>query len=317
MAERGVVLHVPGSWLEAGSSKTPPFYQKLQAGFDAAKVDWRCVPIDREQALKSVQSDDKFHIFNHGQVHHARALNAGIAYVYPFWNLDPLGIRAQSSITNTPFRPGQVDAAKSKVFFGHLRDRWVSRRQSRYNQPEAREALPAHAIAVFFQDESHRGVRETCYMDRWSMLQTVLQSWPGPVVVKPHPLELDRAVFERLLKIQKKHPQLHISQGNIHDILTVAARVVTINSAVGIEAYMHRKQVVLCGQADFHHIADIAHSPAELSAALAQAPRGRVYAKYLYWYFAKNCIDAGRSEQVVAQQVLRRINGTGYALAQG
>lgn len=314
MAERGIVLHVPGSWLEAGGSEMLPFYKKLQAGFDAQGVSWRALEIDRDHALNAVEADSDFHIFNHGQVHHARALNAGIAYIYPFWNMDPLGIRAQSSISQAQFRAGKIDGDKAKELFVRLRARWLTQRKSRYLQPVEHAELPAHAVAVFFQSEAHRGVHETCYMDRWTMLETVLAAWPGPVVVKPHPRELDTSVYERLLQIQQSHAQLNISQGNIHDIIAAAARVVTINSAVGIEAYLHRKPVILCGQADFHHIADVARDPEQLRTILAQAPRGRVYAKYLYWYFAQNCIDAGGSERRLAQQVLKRIAATGYTL---
>ncbi len=98
---------------------------------------------------------------------------------------------------------------------------------------------------------------------------------------------------------------------NIHDILAAAGRVVTINSAVGIEAYLHRKPVILCGKADFHHIADIATSPQKLRSLLQSEPPGRVYAKYLYWYFSLNCINAGK--QTVARQILRKIRATGYS----
>ena len=312
MSSAGVVLHLPESWL-LDRSEMPPFYQKLQSGLEDLGIRCDLEEVDAVDPLERIEADANFHIFNHRRVRHPRALNAGVAYIYPFWNLDPWGIRAFSSIGETQFRAHTVDGDKAKAFLGQLRARWAERRESRYAQPEATDTLPDHAVAVFFQSEGHRGVDETCYMDRWVMLETTLRAWPGPVVVKPHPREMEEDVFERLLDLQARYPQLVISQGNIHDILAACARVVTINSAVGIEAYMHRKPVILCGQTDFHHIADTARTPEELSALIKTAPTGRVYAKYLYWYFRKNCVDAGRAD--VAGQVVRRIAQTGFELS--
>jgi hypothetical protein len=67
--------------------------------------------------------------------------------------------------------------------------------------------------------------------------------------------------------------------------------VVTINSAVGVEAYLHRKPVILCGQADFHHIADVARDTEELAGLLGREPRKRAYDKFVWWYFAEQCLS--------------------------
>ena len=314
MNSGGVVLHLPEGWL-LDRSEMPPFYHKLQHGFEELGIRCTLEEVDASDPQSRIAGDRDFHIFNHRRVVHPRALNAGVAYVYPFWNLDPQGIRAHSSIADMPFRAHKVDGDKARAFLGKLRGRWAEQRQSRYAQPEDREDIPENAVAVFFQSEGHRGVDETCFMDRWQMLEATLRGWPGPVVVKPHPREMEEAVFARLLELQACHPQMVISQGNIHDILAACARVVTINSAVGIEAYMHRKPVILCGQTDFHHIADTARAPDELIALLGKAPAGRVYAKYLYWYFCRNCVDAGRAD--VAGQAVRRIEATGFELVRG
>lgn len=306
-----IVLHLPRDWV-ADPSAMLPFYRKLTTGLTGAGIVWRAVAIDRDALPAAIERDTAFHIVNHGQVRHPRALNAGIAYVYPFWNLDPQGIRAFSSIADKPFRPARIDAEKAAAFFRRLRKRLVDARQSRYEQPQQPEALPQAQAAVFLQSEAHRIVGETCFLDRWTMLETVLTATDGPVIVKPHPRELDSAVYDRLIALRDAHPRLCISTGNIHDIIAVSDRVVTINSAVGIEAYLHRKPVILCGKTDFHHIATTAHDAKDLSAALAAPAPSRQYAKYVYWYFGLNCVNAG-SDALVAQ-VLRRVRATGYAI---
>ncbi|MCP4818001.1 MAG: hypothetical protein GY883_02355 [Shimia sp.] len=317
MSDRGVFLHVPESWLAPDSDEMMGLYRKITAGFDEIGVPWRATPIDRARALDTIEEDDWFHIFNHGQARHPRALNAGIAYVYPFWNVDPDGIRAFSSIGEKTFYSARVDENKARRFFGRMRRRLMDKRKSRYPQPEDVTTIPEDAVAVFFQSEGHRIVGETCYMDRWTMLETVLKSWDGAVVVKPHPNDLDPMVGDRLEAMQKVYPDLHVTTGNIHDILAQCMRVVTINSAVGIEAYLHRKPVILCGQADFHHVADVAKTPEMLEVLLEQEPRGRVYAKYLYWYFGLQCLDASRRGKVIARQIVRRIAAQGYDVKGG
>ena len=306
-----IVFHLPADWV-ADRATMLPFYQKLTDGLTARGIAWRTVPIDRAALPAAIDRDDAFHIVNHGQVQHPRALNAGVAYIYPFWNLDPQGIRAFSSIGAQPFRPGKIDAERAQRFFRRLRRRWVEQRQSRYEQPEGTEALPQAQAAVFFQSEGHRIVAETCHLDRWAMLRTVLDATEGPVIVKPHPREFDGAVYDRLLAIRAETPRLHISAGNIHDIIAASDRVVTINSAVGVEAYLHRKPVILCGQADFHHLATVAETPGALADALRAPAPARHYAKYVYWYFGQMCVNAGSDK--LTDQVLGRIRATGYAI---
>lgn len=306
-----IVFHVPRDWV-GNRPAMLPFYQKLADGLDQRGIVWRAVAIDRDALPGVLDADDAFHIVNHGQVRHPRALNAGIAYVYPFWNLDPQGIRAFSSIADMPFRPARIDGDKAQGFFRRLRGRLVTGRTSRYEQPQGAESLPQAQAAVFFQSEGHRIVGETCFMDRWTMLDTVLAATTGPVIVKPHPREMDSDVLERLVHLRATHARLHVSMGNIHDIIATSDRVITINSAVGIEAYLHRKPVILCGQSDFHHIATMARDADALATALRAPPPARQYAKYVYWYFGRICINAG--SDAMPDHVLGRIRATGYEI---
>ncbi|MCO0635546.1 hypothetical protein M8745_06165 [Lutimaribacter sp. EGI FJ00014] len=306
-----IVFHLPADWVVDPAAMLP-FYQKLTEGLAERGINWRAVPINRDALPGALDADDAFHIINHGRVQHPRALNAGIAYIYPFWNLDPDGIRAFSSIAGRPFRPARVDADKARAFIRRQRDRLVAARQSRYEQPQERAPLPRAEAAVFLQSEGHRTVGETCYLDRWTMLETVLAATEGPVIVKPHPRELDGAVYNRLAAFRAAAPRLAISTGNIHDIIAASDRVVTINSAVGVEAYLHRKPVILCGKADFHHIATVAQSADALGAALRGPAPARHYDKYVYWYFGHMCVNAGGPN--LLEQVLHRIRATGYAI---
>ncbi|WP_141102010.1 hypothetical protein [Oceanicola sp. 22II-s10i] len=296
MSQRRIRFHLPPDWLRGDRSAMLPFYRRLFDGLAERGIPHDGVPMDRDRLADQV-GDGDIHILNHARFPHPSVLSAGVAYVYPFWHLDPQGIRAFSSIRDKPFRPARVDDTAANAFFRRLRDRLVTARTSRYDQPEAVEAVPEGCIAVFLQSEGHRIVGETLWLDRWAMLRACLENAEGrPVVVKPHPRDFDPATGDTLEALQAEFPALIVSTANIHDILAVAERVVTINSAVGIEAYLHRKPVILCGQTDFQHIADEAGTVEDLARLLRSDAVQRRYAKYLYWYFHENCLNAGAKD---------------------
>lgn len=301
-----IIFHVPRSWLGPLGGGLMPFYTRLTEGLTALDVPFSVVELDRDTLMAEVEADEAFHIVNHGRFQHPRLLNAGVAYVYPFWNMDPWGIRAFSSIGSQPFNPAQIEAEEARAFFRKLKARLVGARTSRYEQPEEEAELPDGGTAVFFQSEAHRSVGETMHMDRWTMLKAVIDADRGPVVVKPHPRDTDPKTRARL----RKMAGVTVSDGNIHDIIAACDRVVTINSAVGIEAYLHRKPVILCGQADFAHIADEARNPAALIALLGEDPARRAYDKYIWWYFAHHCLST--TEPHLVRRFLDRVRATGF-----
>lgn len=299
-----IVLHLPRSWLGPFGSGALPFYERLEQGLHRLGHPVGRLALDRDRVMETVEADDALHIVNHGRFRHPRLLNAGIAYIYPFWNLDPQGIRAFSSIAARRFDPSSVDAQAARPFFRRLKQRIVGKRTSRYDQPQGHEDLPRAAAAVFLQSEAHRVVGETCYLDRWQMLESVLASCDAPVIVKPHPRDMGEDTRAGLRDFAARFPQLRVSEGNIHDIIAASDRVMTINSAVGIEAYLHRKPVILCGQADFHHIAQTARSQDDLAGFLAEPPRRRAYDKFIYWYFGLNCLST--TQEDLAERALER-----------
>ncbi len=293
-----VVFHVPRSWLHLGGPGLHRFYLRVCEGLKARGVAFDVMTLDRSQLADVVNGDQAIHVVHHGKFAHPRARNTDVAYIYPFWNFDPKGIRAFSSIADMAFPQGDIDPEIAHPFFRRLRKRSVGKRNSRYPQPRDVASLPDAAAAIFLQTEENRAVSENCYLDRWEMVAATCEALDGPVLVKPHPLDTDPATLSGLKDLQGRYPHLVVSDGNIHDLITTAARVVTINSAVGIEAYLHRKPVVLCGQSDFHHVADVARTTADLRKILQRAPRRRAYDKFIWWYFADQCLDVAAPDLV-------------------
>jgi hypothetical protein len=290
-------FHLPGSVLR-DPALMKPYYRRLISGLRNRGIGVELVVHDRATTLATVEAIPGFHIADHGSLRHRRVLNTGIAYVYPFWNLDPWGIRAESSIAAKPFVPGAEGPARA--FADRLRKRLVGARKSRYPQPVGRTAVPEGCIAVFLQSEAHRGVGEKCHLTMRQMLAAVLdRDDPRPVIVKPHPRDPDPETRRFLAGLAAGEARLRVLDANIHDILSQAAVAVTINSAVGIEAHLHHVPVVLCGVSDFHHAAVTLRQAAGMAAALAEAEATRwPHDAFLSWYFEGQCLNAGKDSLV-------------------
>jgi hypothetical protein len=298
----------------ADLSDLKPYYRKLIDGLRARghRVDL-CAHV-RGQVLAHVAQTDTFHIVDHGTSRHPRILNTGVAYIYPFWNLDPWGIRALSSIAEKPFNPNAVSAPAARCFANRLRKRWVAERASRYPQPTRPMGVPADCIAVFLQSETHRDVLETSHLDLRQMVKAVLvRPDPRPIVIKPHPLDDDAATKRFLNRIAMRDARVQVLDANIHDILARAAVCITINSAVGVEAMLHGVPVVLCGKSDFHHAAVTVTNPAGMDGAIALAMNTDwPHDAFLHWYFMQNCLNAGRDSLV--DDFLTRVAATGFEI---
>jgi Capsule polysaccharide biosynthesis protein len=298
-----------------GTEQPRPFWGHLRSGLQAEGIMVEHALLDRATFLSDIEGDGDFHIVNHGNFRHARVLNAALAYVTPYWYLDPQGIRAQSSIGSLTFDPDDMDSVQAAEFHRGLARRQIAARISRYPQPAARADIPDRCIAVFLQSEAHRAVEETCYLDRSAMLETLLgRSDPSPIVVKPHPRDDSAATRTWLADLSRRDARIVVADANIHDILSRAAVTVTINSAVGIEGLIHGVPLVLCGRADFHHIAETVTTPDGMDDAIRRA-RGtpRPCAEYLFWFFRRNCLASGSA--TLAQDALSRIAAAGFPAA--
>ena len=70
--------------------------------------------------------------------------------------------------------------------------------------------------------------------------------------------------------------------------------------------------MILCGQADFHHIADVAKSQVDLAKYLTEPIRARPYDKYIYWYFGVQCLST--VEPDLAARFLAKICAHGHEI---
>lgn len=293
-----VLFHMPRHMAAADGSELPPFYQHLQTGFTALGAGVAICHRDMD-ALETGPTSPDFNFVHNGRIARAGLLNIGLAYMYPFWYVDPKGVFGDSSLTDLPFDAAQIPQKPAARMFARLEARLKDARISRYAQPPEVTQFPKGAIAVFLQDWSDP-VERARHMTARLMLETVIaHAGTRPVIVKPHPRVSGLETFEILDWLARAHPTVIVSHANVHDILAAAAVSVSISSAVSVEGMVHRVPAVVFGRTDFHHCAETVQTPADFPAALDRAlTRDWPFEAFLFWFFRENCISSGGEQMM-------------------
>ena len=290
-----VVLHLPAPMAAQSPLGGFPAQLRDKLTAEGARVEIR--PRDLK-ALSTMGETDDLHLIWQGRIHHPRALNLAVGYIFPFWYFDPMGVFGESSIAGKTFDPADQDPAAVADLRARLHRRLVIPRKSRFEQPETQEAIPEGCIAIFLQGWSEPTERLR-YMPEEEMVAAVLAQTGGrPVVIKPHPNTRDLETFEMLAELGKSR-DVTISFGNIHDILARAAVSVSLCSSVSLEGMLHHCPAVLFGRSDFHHCATTVTRAGDWPTALQTALHTDwPYDAFLHWFLERNLLNASRTEFV-------------------
>ena len=237
-------------------------------------------------------NDGNLHIIDDRHVRMDNVLNGARTYFEGYWHLDPEGTRFFSSIGQQEYRANMIPYKYARRFYQGLNRQFKEQRRSKYQQCKKQEDLPVGAVSVFLQGSYPRSAGATQWTDA-EMLEDVLDgAGERPVLVKLHPRVVDLKTNTRILELAGQNRRVHLTEANIHDILAVSCASVSINSAVGIEGFLHRTPAILYGVSDFHHMAETIHAPGEFAGALERAQeRTGGYAQYLTWYCRRQCLE--------------------------
>lgn len=289
-----VRLHVPAHMLPDGPEDLPTFYRNLLQGLQDMGARAEVLHRDME-SLRRGQRGADFDFIHNGNVDRPQVLNLGPAYLGRFFYADPKGIFFDSSLLTAPFNPHAMPADKAAQFADTLRKLFVTPRKSRHSQPEAPQDFGHGHIAVFLQDLSDPVIRSR-HMTARQMVQAVIAgAGARRVVVKPHPRNMGEETQEICAWLAAAHPQVTVTQANVHDILAGAAVTVSIGSSVAMEGMLHGVPAVLCGWSDLHHCAVTADHPDKVAGAIAEATgRDWPFEAFLFWFLRRNCIWATR-----------------------
>ncbi|MEY4984981.1 MAG: hypothetical protein RIR62_3247 [Pseudomonadota bacterium] len=280
--------------LPGGDGSLPTFYRRLLDEFAALGATTEVMERDIDR-LRRGPEGACFDFVHNGNIRRRQALNLGPAYLGRFHYVDPMGIFFESSIAGMPFRPETIPRDKAAAFVALLREQWVVTRQSRHDQPATRESFGRGHIAVFLQDWSDP-VERSRFMDGLQMVETVLSETRGRrVVVKPHPRNFGLETAEICARLAERHPDVCVTDANLHDILAGAAVSVSISSSVALEGMLHGVPAILFGLSDLHHCAVTVRQASDWPAALDQAiARDWPFEAFLFWFLRRQNVWAAR-----------------------
>ncbi|WP_410217165.1 hypothetical protein [Paracoccus sp. (in: a-proteobacteria)] len=210
---------------------------------------------------------------------HDRALTFRRAYHYPYWRLEQVAERWRWPIARASFDPDRIEADAARKFAQRLRDRVLP------GPP------PVRGDHVLIPLQGH--LRKRRSFQAASPVQMIRQvaETGRPCIATLHPKESyddkDRAA---LMRLSDRFSNLTIG-GDTMARLRDCAFVVTQNSAVGFDALILGKPVVLFAQSDFHHVTlNVAQVGARvaLEGAAVHAPPGD---RFLDWFLRRTSLD--------------------------
>jgi capsule polysaccharide modification protein KpsS len=125
------------------------------------------------------------------------------------------------------------------------------------------------------------------------------------VVVKPHPLEREYGM-QAIRKAWQAGYLFDVTDANVHDVLSAAVAVASVNSSVSFEGFMHEKPAIVFGRTDFQSLVETVRAPGQFAAALAAVQcRDWDFAGMLHWYFKNHTIRvrSRKFERLLASEI--------------
>jgi hypothetical protein len=257
---------------------------------------------------------EDFHFIHQGRVRAPHILNTSLAYVSPFWYVDPDGIMSFSSLAKKPFDPNSLPPERVMQFFDRMVGQIIENGSSKYGQPDRGVALGTDAIAVFLQGPSEP-VSAAQYMTEMEMMQAVIaHKGTRRVIVKHHPRNPDPKMVKWLDNQAKKDKSIQVVDAHVHDMLRACAFSVSVCSGVSFESILFQKPTVVFGQTDFHHCAQTVRHVDQVEAAFEQVlNRDFPYKEFILWIWGRHCVNIRRANFL--DKVVQRMGARGFDIS--
>ena len=218
----------------------------------------------------------------------ARGLVFRRVYHYPFWQIEAVAQRWHWDVARATFDP--ADAPPDANRFYRF---WQKRLFGDACQNTPREKI----IYVPLQGHLDRKrLFQAC--TPLEMVEACLAHAPThQIVATLHPGEnYHRSEIKQLEALATRHPRLTVDTGNMERHLQSCDFVVTQNSGAAFSAFFFGKAALLFGQIDFHHICVKANMDALGDCFEKVATASPAFAEYVWWFWQKQSINAGRPE---------------------
>ncbi|WP_039019706.1 hypothetical protein [Halocynthiibacter namhaensis] len=291
-----LVVHAEGDWFDHILSGGCDFFEKISQ--TAFAHNFRPLLVNTYDVLSpSVIYTDHLQIVigpKHPQG--PRIFHARPSYIQNFWYLDPQGFYWNSSVNELTFSPDRVDCAEATYFFNGVSGYFTRNNISLRPQNDRGALPPADAFIPLQNIEKYP--RKIHHLTSAEIIETTCRSVSGRVYVKLHPLH-NEAAKQTLRDICARFANAVLSDASVHDLIAASNMVISQNSAVGFEALMHKKPVLICAECDYHHGALTCKTSHDLRDNIQNA-MGHFHAfpfeKYFYWFLGQQMLEPQKEE---------------------
>lgn len=253
-----------------------------------------------------------FAINYHRRFVRLRNLNVKLAYLPHYFYADRNGYSGWSEIATKQFDPESVPLAAARRYFeDRLLKPYLNKGLSKYQQMRTASQLPSQYVFVPLQLPLDTVMSLARFPQEDMVRELMRHAHDIPVVLKPHPLSRDKAP-EFTDWVESLHDPVRgvfVVEDHCHRLAQNSTAVVCVNSGVGVESVLLGKPVITCGDTDYHHLTQQAHSAQDLRGLLetARAPDEDTTVRYAKWLFGDHYIDMRDDPAVWSNEIYDRM----------
>ncbi len=227
-------------------------------------------------------------IFHMNQPTHDRALTMRRVYHYPFWQIEPMAERWHWHVAGSVYVPDEIDPVEARRFQTFWRKRLFV---------DAAPAQRGGFVYVPLQGclTEQRSFQAASPVD---MVKAALSHDTERLVIAAfHPKEeYSEAERQAIHELAAQNHRLSFQTGGMENLLPKCDYIVTQNSSAAFNGLFFNKPILLFARSDFHHIAANVHKLGVTGAFRAVQHMTPDSAAYLWWFWQKMSINAGRPE---------------------
>jgi hypothetical protein len=195
-----------------------------------------------------------------------------------------------------------ISQKKADKFFDKFALNYIKNNDSKYIQSNNVKFNFPKEFVFFPLQLSNDTVAKLSYIKPFKLIKQVvgiLDRQNTPLVIKRHPRCKEKKLKKYLFK-KAKEKKIILFDGSIHDAISKARTIYTINSGVGFEALLHLKPVVTFGKSDYmsmtKNIIDIKKLEKNLFYKLDDRKKMQIK-KFVYYYIKETnlFLDASKN----------------------
>jgi len=176
-------------------------------------------------------------------------------YLYNMITYDTKGYSGWSSLCDMDINEviKNVKDEHADNFFNTFVINYIKNNYSKYKQPDIDNFIFPNKFIFFPLQTIHDTVMEHSYFKPLDLIKRIIEILSNKninIVIKKHPKCNNKELFD-LLEFYVKRNKIILYEGSIHNAISKATTIYTINSGVGFESLLHLKPVVTFGKSDY------------------------------------------------------------------